>query len=85
MEIIMTLYAVTFSYFFIGFQEFLHKHLLYLQIFSTNFFKDYIHSSRRSSDQGECYNTKSYDHLRQEPRTATAPVTTTAVGTRHPP
>jgi hypothetical protein len=81
----MTLYAVTFSCFPIGFQEFLHKHLLYLQIFSTRFFKDYIHSSRRSSAQGKCYNTESYDHLRQEPGTATTPVTAIAVGTRHPP
>jgi hypothetical protein len=49
MRTIMTLYDVAFSCFPIGVQEFLHKHLLYLQIFFTRFFEDYIHSSRHSS------------------------------------
>jgi hypothetical protein len=52
MGTIMTLYVVAFSCFFHMISRVLHKYLLYLQIFSTGFFKDYIHSSRRSCAQG---------------------------------
>jgi hypothetical protein len=49
MRTIITLYAVAFSYFFIWFQEFLHKHLLYTSLdFPTEVFEDNIHSTRRS-------------------------------------
>jgi hypothetical protein len=43
MGIIMTLYAVVFSYFSTGFQEFLHKHLLYrsLDFFHWVFWRYY--------------------------------------------
>jgi hypothetical protein len=45
MGIIMTLYVVVFSSFPTGFQEFLHKHLLYISSdFPTRVFKDSIHS-----------------------------------------
>jgi hypothetical protein len=83
MGTIMTLYDVVFSCFSHRVSGVL-QHLLYLQIFPTGFFKYYIHSSRHSRAQNECYNTKSCDHKRQEPRTATAPATAAVIGTRRP-
>jgi hypothetical protein len=54
MGTITILYAVVFSYFFSGFQEFLHKYLLYTSSnFPTEIFKDNIHSTWSSSVQGE--------------------------------
>jgi hypothetical protein len=54
----MTFYVVVFSCFPTGFQEFLHKHLLYTSLdFSTGFFEDSIHSIQCSSVEGECYKT----------------------------
>jgi hypothetical protein len=53
MGTIITFYAVAFSYFFIGFHEFLHKYLLYTSLdFPTRFFEDDIHSMQCSSVQG---------------------------------
>jgi hypothetical protein len=53
MRTIITLYAVAFSYIFIWFQEFLHKHLLYTSLdFPTEVFEDNIHSTRSSRTQG---------------------------------
>jgi hypothetical protein len=64
MGTIITFYAVAFSYFFVGFQKFLHKHLLYISSdFFTNFFKHNINFTR-------CYIYKYiYDHLTLTPGT----------------
>jgi hypothetical protein len=62
MGTITTLYVVAFSYFSTGFQEFLHKHLLYTSsnFFTLGFSKIVFILCDVQVLKGECYKTYVY-------------------------
>jgi hypothetical protein len=84
MGTIMTLYDVAFSYFLHRVSGVFAQAFIISSVFSLGFLKIIFILHDIQVLKGECYNTKSCDHLRQEPGTTVAPVTIASVNARHP-